>query len=178
MNKNNIKKYIKLMDTKLGKALKPLPPLPKNTVAWLTDYLWVLTAIGAVLVSMSVISLFYAISAYMNFVGNFSAYQGFYTHSAYGSLWMLSTVIAIGFALLVAYLLFKAIAPLHQKKAYGWNLLLIVFLVSGVEIVVNAVLSLSVFQFISTIIISGIFYAIGAYFLYQVKPHFVKTHKN
>lgn len=177
MNKNAIKKYINLIDTRLGKALKPLPPLPKKTVAWLSEYLWILTAISAVLTAMSIISLFYAISAYMNFMGNITAFQGIYLHPSYGSLWMASTVISICFALIISYILFKAIAPLRELKVYGWNSLLVVFLVSGIEIVINAILSFNVVEFVYTIILSGIFYVLGAYLLYQVKPHFVKAHK-
>lgn len=177
MKKKTIKKYIELIDTRLGKALETLPPLPKKAVAWLSDYLWILTAIAAVLMAMSIISLFNAISAYMSLIGNLSVFQDIYPHSAYSSLWMVSAIVSIGFALLMAYLFFKAITPLREMKAYGWNLLFVSFLVAGVEIIVNAILSLNVFNFVFMIIFGGIFYVIGAYFLYQVKSRFVKAHK-
>lgn len=177
MNKKTIKKYIESIDKKLEKALRPLPSLPRKVVAVLSDYLWVLTAIGAVLMVLGILSSFYAISAYLSFMGNMSAYAGIYMQPVYSPLWLVSSILSIGFSALIAYLYFIAVAPLREMKAYGWNLLLVAFLVAGVQVVVNALLSLNVFGFIFSILFAAIFYGIGAYLLYQVKPHFVKAHK-
>lgn len=177
MNKKNIRKYINVLEAKIEKALKPYPPLPKKVQAFLSDYLWIFVAIGAVLMTLGILGSLSAISAYSSFMGNMGAYQGIYLQPVYRPFWLVSTLVSIGFSALIVYLYFKAITPLRETKAHGWNLLFVAYLVSGIQFVVNALFSFNVFEFLFSIIVGAIFYTIGAYLLFQVKPHFVKAHK-
>lgn len=156
--------------------LKPLPNLPKSAQKWLAENVWWLALISAILTGISILVLIGSITAYSAYVSPAAGYNtvGF---NAYAPGWILSSAISLVFSVVIVVLTALAVTPLKLKTKKGWTLLFIIYAISAIEVVVNAVLSFSVIGFIFGIIFGGIGLAIGGYFLLQIKSYFGSTVK-
>jgi uncharacterized membrane protein YhaH (DUF805 family) len=159
--------------------LRPLPNLPKSGQKWLAENVWWLALISAILTGISILLSLGAIATYASYSASLAS-VGAYSYIAaasYGSGWIISAIVTLIFSVIIVLLTALAVNPLKAMKNRGWQLLFVIYLVSAVEVVVNAVLSYSVIGFIFGIIFGAIGLAIGGYFLLQIKSYFGSTAK-
>lgn len=166
--------------TKLEKTvtgwLRPLPNLPKSGQKWLAENVWWLALISAILTGISILMSLGAIATYSSYSSSLVSYN-YIALASYGSNWMIGAVVTLIFSALVVFLTGLAVSPLRAMKQRGWQLLFAIYLVSAIEVVVNAILSFSVIGFIFGIIFGAIGLAIAGYFLLQIKSYFASTAK-
>lgn len=162
---------VKKLENVISKWLKPIPNLPTNAQKWLADNVWWLVLISVILSVMGLIFSISALIAFWSFVP-YDYYGYTTTLSPYGNGWLTSALLSVIFTIVIVAITASAISPLKLLRHRGWLLLFIVYLLSALEIVVNAVLTLNVFGFITTIISGAIGLAIGGYFLFQIRHYF------
>ncbi len=157
-------------ESKIAQWLKVVPDLPKEGQKWLAENVWWLVLISVILLAISVpftigaILLALAIS-----VGTY------YASVVHGGGWALVTAISLLFSLVILVLEASAISPLKAHARKGWYLMFLVLLVGAVEVVVNAFVDFNAFSFIFSILFGGLWLAVGAYFLFQIRSYFVSV---
>lgn len=158
---------VRTLERQLVEINKGLPKLPKGLTKWLADYGWLLVLIGVVL---SVVTLFTIVPALLTTLGIMSFVGVQYGIYGYGLdvLGWLSVILSIVNLLVVIYLEAVAISPLKAKKYRGWEL---IFIASLVSIVLGAIGSIITLE-IGSLVVTIVFYAIGLYFLFQLRDHF------
>lgn len=170
-----MKTYVDAVEQWLADLMKPVPDMPKKVRAWIADKIWIFAAIIAGLAVVNVVFTFFGILTYLSFLGNASSYAGIYAASPYATMWLPIALVSLVYSAFVAYLYYKALDPLREKKASGWRILFYILLLSGAVSIVDAILTLDIWQFIGALIGGAIGFFIGAYFLLQIRREFVKA---
>lgn len=155
---------IEPVDKALGGVVKDVPKLPAGFRKWLADNAWWLTAIGAVLLGLSVLSSLTALSSPATSVyDSWLRMAGVNTDSL-----RLSLIINIVVGAISVVLYAMAVSPLKAMRKKGWDFLLLAMLVSVVGSLVAAVATGQVSSLLTTVI--GL--AIAVYILYGVREYF------
>lgn len=153
--------------------LKPLPHLPVAGQKWISTNAWWIILVGTILSGISILTSIGAIFTTLAVWGAVTYYVG----QSYGSWWVLSSIISILFMVAIVIVSAISINPLKNLQKKGWDLLFLTLIISAVSIVVNAVINFNVVGFIFSIIFGAIGLAVGAYFLYEIRSHFVAANK-
>ena len=165
----------KIEKTVLG-WFKTVPDLPAGGRKWLGDNIWWIVLIAAILTALSALGTLGTITTRMSLLGSLAA--TYYVSSATTSWLIVADFVSLGFLVLQAILLIVAIQPLKEKQKKGWVLLFVSWLVSGIAVVVNAVLGLSVFGFIFAVIFGAVWLAIIGYFLFEMHGQFAHVERS
>ena len=165
----------KLERTVLG-WLKSVPHLPANIQKWLGDNVWWFAIIGAVLGGIGLLGLVVALFGNLSTLS--SPFVSYYASSTFITWVIMKTIVALIFAALEVALLAFAITPLKEKQKKGWVLLFAVWLLGAVSVVVNAVLTLNPFSFITNIIFGAQWLAVTAYFLFEIHRQFAHVERS
>ena len=158
--------YIKKAEVKIGEWLKPVPHMPENWRKWLAANAWWLTAIGAVLICLSLFAMFMAVVIALgltNAIGSYSPYGwGAYAYSNTNIVLLL-----IDFVVMLAFvsIYIAAINPLKKGQKRGWDLMFKAFLLG---IVLNLITLLSSEHIFSGLLNTAIGAFIGAYVLFEL----------
>jgi hypothetical protein len=163
------------VETMVSGWLKPVPHLPKGGQKWIAENAWWIVLIGVVASAIGILVAIGAIFTYLAFVGNAASYYGVYTTSVYGGGWIVSTIVSLAFSVALLIVTAMAVKPLKAQQRQGWSLLFIGLVLRTLSVVLGAILSFSVLGFIFGLIFGAIGLAIYAYFLYEIKSHFVGT---
>ena len=159
----------KLEKLVLGWA-KSVPHLPVVAQRWLGTNVWWIVLIGAII---SGIAFLFAIGSVFTAVSFLAAPSVlYYIAGTYSGMIVVNAIVGVVFIAIIGLLMAFAITPLKEKQKKGWVLLFLALLVEAFSVVVNAVLSFSVFGFISTLLFGAIALAIGAYFLFEIHGQF------
>jgi hypothetical protein len=161
--------------------LKPIPHLPSTWRKWIAENIWWITAIGVVISAIAIFTLLSTMFAATTiFTVNYNVWNG-YSPFEHNGWWMFSSVISLLFMAIVTIITASAIKPLKNMKNKGWDLLFLVFIVKIVAEIVNLLISLNIFLFLSSLIGVAIGVVIGAYLLFEIRSYFnhvVATHKS
>lgn len=166
MNKG--KSLLAKIEQMIEKWLKAIPHLPKSGQRWLAENVWWIALIGAILSGISVLVLLNTIRELTSPV----SFYGYVLTSTFTGWEIFISIVSAVFVIVTGLLLALAVKPLRAIEKKGWTLLFIVSLVEAVNVVLGAVLSLSVFGFITQVIFGAIGFAIGIYFLFEIRGHF------
>lgn len=144
---------------------KGAPHLPPNGQVWLWKNVWWIVLIGVILSAVSLLFVLGSLVFLMSFVGVVDSAYGSSTAAAYGSLSLIAVLVSI--VVLVVTLILEAIAikPLKDLQKKGWNLIFLALLANIIGSVVALIVSINAFNLILTLIWS----AIGAYFLFEIR---------
>jgi len=151
--------------------LKPVPHLPINARKWLAENVWWLSIVSVI---ASIIGFFIIVSTILTYMSVIGAVAGFYSTQVYGTGWIFSTLLSLGFSVAVTVLTAFAVVPLRAAKKKGWDLLFMALIVGALSAVVGALVRLDLGALIGGIIVGAILVAIGAYFLFEIRSYFVK----
>lgn len=165
----------KLERTVLG-WLKSVPHLPTNARKWLGDNVWWIAVIGAVLGGIGVLGLIIALFGNISTLS--SPFVSYYASATFITWLIIQTIIGLVFAVIEFLLLAFAITPLKEKQKKGWVLLFAVWLVGAVSVVVNAILTLNPFSFITSIIFGALWLALSGYFLFEIHSQFAHVERS
>jgi hypothetical protein len=168
--------YIKKAEDKIGEWLKPVPHMPENWRKWLAANVWWLTAIGAILICLSLFAMFMAVVIAFGLTTAIGSYS-LYGWGAYGYASTNILLLLINFVAMVVFagIYISAISPLKKGQKKGWDLMFKAFLLG---IVLNVITLLGTLNhFFSGLLNAAIGAFIGAYILFELKSYFVKTAK-
>lgn len=164
---------IKTAETTIKGWLKPVPTLPSDARKWLGENVWWIATIGVVAL---IIGTLMGIQGYTRSMATLNAFG-----INYGYGLGLNVLVSVLFSAVTAILLATAVQNLRAKKKLGWDRLFLVVLVEAAFVVVNAVLTFDVIEFIFTLLIGAIGLAVGAYLTLEIKsefePHVKKAKK-
>jgi hypothetical protein len=161
-------KLVRRIEQQIEKWWRSVPHLPKNGQRWLAENVWWIALVGAIMSAVSVLVLLNSLRYLISPV----SYYGYVLTSSYTGWAIFTTIVSLVFVIITGLLLAFAVKPLRAVEKKGWTLLFMVSLVEAVNIVLNAVLSLSIFGFIIEVIFGAIGVAIGLYFLFEIRDHF------
>lgn len=156
--------------------LKGLPHLPVVVRHWLGSNIWWIVAIATALTGIAVLGL--VIALFANLSALTAPFVSYYASPTFITWVVVKTLIALVFTALGGVLLGMAIMPLKEKQKKGWVLLFGVLLLSVVSAVVNAILTLNAFGFITSILFSIIGLAVSAYFLFEIHGEFAHVERS
>jgi hypothetical protein len=155
---------------------KGVPNLPDGARKWLGDNIWWIVIVGVVLTILSVLVSLAALSTRFALMG--TAAFSYYVSPAATNWYIVTDIVSIVFQILEAVILFFAIQPLKEKRKKGWVLLFATWLLGGVALVVNALLGLSVINFVITILFGAVWLAISGYFLFEMHSQFAHVERS
>lgn len=166
--------FLQKIETILAGWFKKAPRLPETGRKWLTDNIWWMALVGALISILGIfiiIPVLFATLTLTTALGTFSPYTTSY-ETAYGMAW-LSLMFSVLNYVVTAVLLAVAVSPLKAKSRKGWNLLFVLYLVNFVLGVLSSLVLISIFAFIGPFIGA----AIGGYFLFEIRDYFVGDKK-
>jgi len=152
-----------LRDTelKIAKWFHKTPSLPNSWRTWLAVNAWWIILVGAVLVVATALG---TLAEYLTVLT---------TQNLNNRLpWLFSSLGGLIFAIAQSIVLIMAIPPLRQMSKKGWVLLFISLLIQALAVVIEAILTLKVHDFIWGIVDGAIELAIAAYLLFEVRTYF------
>lgn len=155
-----------------------LPHLPAAFQKWLSENIWWLVAIGAI---VSGITVLVALSGLFGGIAALQVSSSFLVTTAIATWALVDVILVLAFAIVNTIVLGLAVSPLREKKKGGWDLLFIALLLNIVRIVVNLVISLlvlNIFGFIFGLIFGAIVVTASAYFLFEIRSHFVHVSRS
>jgi len=168
--------YLKKLEEKVFGWFKAAPNLPNDARKWLGDNIWWIIIVGVFLVGVNILRGLATLEQQISLQGTVA---GSYYVSSTTSDWIIVTVsVSLFFLVLEAILMFLSIQPLKEKQKKGWVLLFAAWLISGVGLVVNALLTLGVFSFIITVLFGAVWLAISGYFLFEIHGQFAHVEKS
>lgn len=151
--------------------LKPLPHLPETARKWIAVNIWWLELIGVALLCiaglLSIGPLFIALGWSASLFGV----------RLFSGLAVISALAFLIFTGASVFVMAMAINPLKALKKKGWDFLFIALLINCASIIFSALLSLNIITFITNIFSGAVGAAIGAYFLFEIRSHFVSIKK-
>ncbi len=168
---------VKSIEKQLIELNKGLPKLPTGLTKWLADYGWIIVLIGVIFAIMALVTLVplllvaFGVSTAVG-VGNLFGGYGF--SPLIGSLaWLSMSVSFVNFVILII-LEAMAVTPLKNKQYRGWQLIFIAYLISLALGVITSIVTANISSLLTNLVV----FAIGAYVLFQIRPHFVPHAKN
>jgi len=167
--------YMKKLETMVAGWHKGVPHLPVAGQKWLAANIWWIVLVGAIISGISVLFALGGLFTLIALVGAVSS--SYYVYGGVTSWAILSSLVALLFTAAAAALLALAVKPLKERQKKGWVILFATLLLNTLAVVVNAVLSFSVFGFVFGIIFGAIFLGIYAYFLYEIHGQFAHPAK-
>lgn len=156
-----------------------LPPLPKGFKDFLADWVWLATLLGTLFGVLGVFGVLSTLFVAQSIIGVANYAGAGYATQLTGILWV-STAASLLFSVVMLVFQAKAITPLKHKKQSGWKLLFLVLLISFATNVVSLLFNivaggiLLVGASLVGFAVSLLFYAIGLYLLFEIKPAFTK----
>lgn len=152
---------------------KNIPHLPEGGRKWLGDNIWWIVVIGVVLTGIGLLALVLGLFSLLSTLAN--PIIVYYASSTFVAWTIVKTVVSLIFAAIGLALMAFAITPLKEKQKKGWVLLFAAWLVGILSVVVSAVLTLSVVNFITSLLFGAIGIAIGGYLLLEMHGQFAHT---
>ncbi|UTX51438.1 hypothetical protein KI440_00540 [Candidatus Saccharibacteria bacterium TM7i] len=161
---------LKKLEHTIAGWLKSVPHLPAEGRTWLGNNIWWIVIIGAVACGLAIISTLGVLFGSMALFGAVGLPS--YVASTVVAWGIVHSLVALVFLVVQGILFVTAIQPLRAKVKRGWVLLFATLLVGALSIVLNAVLTLSIGDFIVSILMGAIGLAIGAYFIFEIHGEF------
>ena len=160
---------LKKLEHMVAGWFKNVPDVPKEWRVWLGNNVWWIAIIGAVACAFAALATLGVLFGSFALFGAVAIQPVASTVIAWG---VVHSLISLIFIVGQGALLLAAIQPLKAKYKRGWVLFFAAFLVSALSVVVNAVLSFNVGDFVVNIITGAIGLGIGGYFLFQMHGEF------
>lgn len=167
-------KVIDQLESNVLDWLKPLPHLPANVTKWISTNLWWMTLVGVIASVIGALVLIAGIFTIISLIGVTSNFYGYYYATSSYTWWsVVVSIVSILFMIAIIAFTAMAVNPLKKMSKKGWDILLLLNVVSAVYMVVNAVISVNFFGLIS----GAIGVAISAYLLYEIRSYFITVAK-
>lgn len=149
---------------------KDVPHLPVNVRKWIAENIWWIVLVVVIISIFGALSLFSLLTGVSMMTAGYGMYGYGYNHAATG---MALGAAWIGLAALVLQVVIQAmaIAPLKDGRKKGWDLLFLSDLVYFAFAVVGSVISFQFFGIVGPFIGT----AIGLYFLFEIRSHFLQS---
>lgn len=163
---------VRKLENKIEGWLKPIPHLPSTWRKWVADNIWWIVAISVVMSALAIFALLSAVlatSAVFTVNSNLWHSYGPFEHTGW---WVFSSMVSLLFMAVVTIITAGSINPLKNMKKKGWDLLFLVFIVKIVAEIVNLLISLNIFLFLSSLVGVALGAAIGAYLLFEIRSYF------
>lgn len=153
--------------------IKNVPHLPSSTRRLIGENLWWVVFICVVVEVVGLLYTSLSVSTQLSFIDTSTAVL-----PAYLTPWgVVVQVVALVFGVLGTLCAALAIQPLRRQVKKGWVLLFATWLIYGLWIAVNALLTLNIVSFIVSVLFQGIFAALFGYLLFEVHGQFAHETK-
>jgi len=150
--------------------VKDVPHLPSTTQKWISQNVWWIALIFAVIGGIGV--LYVVPDIFLLIMKWETASQAQFVITTFIEFAIAKQIISLVLSLLIVVVLALAVSPLRRQQKKGWVLLFLALLLEAILVVVGALLSLSIFGFIVGVIFGGIFLVALAYFLFEIHGRF------
>lgn len=164
------------LETTIAGWYSGLPHLPKNVQKWIGENIWWIVLIIFILSVLSIFSLIAGIAALATLSGATYGAYGAYAAQANAGMALTAAWVALAGMIVTTVILGLAISPLKAGKKKGWDLIFLSDLAYLVITVAGMLVSFNFGGIIGTVIGT----AIGFYFLFEIRghylPHSAKAH--
>ena len=161
------------LELTLVEQYKKLPHLPEEGRKWLAENAWWLVLIGVIICVFGLFGIlsFLALGMFGLALGGAALGAGYGAVAGATLGGVILVVVLVSMALYIAeiVLMAMAISPLKELKKRGWDLLFLVAVINAAAAVITNVLSVNVIG----LVMSLLWIAVGAYFLFEVRERFL-----
>jgi len=155
---------------------KNMPHLPDVARKWLADNVWWIAAVAAVLAGIGALSSLSGVFGGLSTLS--SPVVSYYASSSFVTLMVIHSLVSLIFLALECAIFAYAVRPLKERQKKGWVLLFASLLLGAVALVVNAVLVFNPFGFVMQLIFSALWWAIGTYFVFEIRDQFAHLERS
>jgi len=153
------------LEAMVAKWYETVPHLPANARKWLSENIWWLALVGAILMVFAIFGLFSLLflsgAVLVGVAGVAGAVVG-------GAIWMAALVGSL-FLLIQLVLTAMAVNPLKKMQKRGWTLLFIVTILNVLTDLVTFLFKFNLFDLVWGLLMA----AVAAYFLFEIRSNFV-----
>lgn len=168
--------YAAKLERAVLKWFKGVPSLPAGGRKWLGENVWWIVLIGAILTGISILMNIAFIATQISLIGSVS--NSYYVTPTVTSWEIVKGTVSVAFMIVEVLLLATSIQALKVRQKKGWVLLFAAWLVSGISVVVSALLTLSILGFIIGVIFGAVGVAITGYFLVEIHSQFAHVERS
>lgn len=168
--------FLSKLEHLIQKWLKDAPHLPEGARRWVGENIWWVTAVCAVGTAVGTLGLLIALFGNLSTLG--SPFASYYASETIIVWTVVKIAVRLAFTAIVGLLLALAILPLREKQKNGWTLLFAAWVVSGLGVVVSAVLTLSTLSFLTDVIFGALWLGVWAYFIFEVRNQFAHVERS
>lgn len=168
--------FLSKLEEKVFGWFKAAPNLPNGARKSLAENIWWIVIIGSIFMVINALTGLTYIEAQVSLQGTVAG--SYYVSSAASDWSIVTSAVSVIFLILQIILLFMAVKPLKAMQKKGWVLLFASWLLSGVALVANALLTLGVVSFIITILFGAVWLAITGYFLFEIHGQFAHVERS
>ncbi len=161
--------FLQPLESALADAFKGLPNLPKGFTDFLAKIAPILTLIFGIIGLLSAYGIYRWVNEVSDSINGLNSIARSYGVETVKHDWSLMITISLVVLVVTSVIYIMAYSPLKQYKKYGWDLLFLAFLVN---IVSNVLIAFTDYGKVANLVGVVIGVAIGAYFLFQVRPYY------
>ncbi len=154
------------LEVKVAGWLRQVPHLPIGAQSWIASNIWWIALIGGTISAIVAFLVALGLIATLPLI-SFSVFFG-----SHGTWWVIQTIVSLAFIAITAIILIVAYQPLHRLVKKGWVLLFLLLLINTVWTVISALTAGSAWSVLQTLVAGGIFLAVEAYLLYEIRGYF------
>lgn len=141
----------------IERAWRGIPHLPVEGRRWLARAAWIIALIGFIIYILNGLWLLSVSGLYLRESNVFGLFI---------------SLVNLAFVVIEAIVLGNALLPLKARNKKGWSLLFVLGLIFSLNILIDSLLTLTIFGFLLGIIYGIVAVGIYAYFLFEVRGQF------
>lgn len=168
--------FLSKLEEKVFGWFKAAPNLPNEARKSLAENIWWVVIIGIIFMVINTLRGLSFIEAQVALQGTVAS--SYYVSSVASDWSILTSIVSVIFLIAQITLLYIAVKPLKAMQKKGWVLLFASWLVSGVALVANALLTLGAVSFIITMLFGAVWLAISGYFLFEIHGRFAHVERS
>ena len=161
---------LRLLERRILGWVKDVPHLPNDVQAWLGRNIWIVVMVGSIIGAVATFFQFISWLSFMQLVN--SPASPLYIYGGVAGWSIAVNIISYVFTALLLVITFASVKPLKAQSKKGWVILFVAWLTFIATTVISAVLSLSAFTFILTLLLGATFAAISGYVLFEIHTYF------
>jgi uncharacterized membrane protein YhaH (DUF805 family) len=152
------------LERTFAKLYEDMPHLPTPGREWLAKNVWWIALLAAIFGALSILPVLAIVFG----IGLIASFLGGPVGVVLSGTLLVAAVVSMTYLLLFTIIAGMAVSPLKARQRKGWDYLFIIILLGLISITLNLIFAFD----ISSLLVGALGFAIGGYFLFEIRTYF------